>query len=251
MQTQTAGSTAPHSGSPGAGSRHWRGSQAADWVAAWWCHLLATCSIGSDAGGQAAHKPPQPACLEASSATASHDATAQRQSAHPLTVRVSPLQVARLLTQLIEDNRSQSEARSQIIWSQQRQLEARQKRNRLKQVCPAPKAAWSAAWVVHYQLRQLEVCQFPIKKHGMLQAACRPAFPAHARHTSEHSKPRQASVGCLCTTPLQLPAPCLAYAQAAGGVPAAHQSKAHGSQATSHFSLHPCGRLQHAGGCLL
>eukprot|EP00891_Asterochloris_glomerata_P008289 jgi/Astpho2/8289/Aster-01370 len=43
-------------------------------------------------------------------------------------------QVARLLAQLIEDNRCQSEARSQIIWSQQRQLEARQKRNRLKQI---------------------------------------------------------------------------------------------------------------------
>ncbi len=54
------------------------------------------------------------------------------------------LQVARLLTQLIEDNRCQSEARSQIIWSQQRQLEARQKRNRLKQVRPAVRAAWSA-----------------------------------------------------------------------------------------------------------
>ena len=62
-------------------------------------------------------------------------------------MQASLLQVARLLTQLIEDNRSQSEARSQIIWSQQRQLEARQKRNRLKQVCPASKAAWSAVWV--------------------------------------------------------------------------------------------------------
>ena len=79
------------------------------------------------------------------------DATAQRQPARPLTVRGSLLQVARLLTQLIEDNRSQSEARSQIIWSQQRQLEARQKRNRLKQVCPVTKAALSAVWVLFKQ----------------------------------------------------------------------------------------------------
>ena len=84
--------------------------------------------------------------------------------------------------QLIEDNRSQSEARSQIIWSQQRQLEARQKRNRLKQVWPATKAACMLPRCL-YEQRQLRVRQIFIKQ---LDAACRSASSVHAWVSGEH-----------------------------------------------------------------